>query len=441
MRQAVVIIHGIGEQKPMSTLRGFVRSILGAEKLNLINPSKERDYWVMPDNISENYELRKITAKSNEERTTTDFFEYYWAHNMRNTSLGHIIPWFKTLLLVNPKNVSRRLMPVWLFSWLLIIATGYFVLSGFNQDIQPLKDTYSVVFSAGGAILSSILQMVVIRYIGDAARYLTPSPDNISERLKIRKNGIDLLRKIHESGRDYSRVIVVGHSLGSVIGYDIITHLWEEYRRDITIPDSPDKGEEEMLQPELYKLQEMVKNNASQEEYREQQRKVLEELRRFNNKWLITDFITVGSPLAHAQMLLAKSRKDFDSRVTDREFPTCPPQVDKYDNFAYQNYKNKGEDRKLWYLHHAAQFACIRWTNLYFTGDLIGGPVAPMFGKYVKDLKLKLTKRRWLERTPLTHTKYWIDDVNEDKIQDYAESEAIENIYQSMDLGYKVKGD
>ena len=29
MRQAVIIIHGIGEQKPMDTLRSFVRNIVG----------------------------------------------------------------------------------------------------------------------------------------------------------------------------------------------------------------------------------------------------------------------------------------------------------------------------------------------------------------------------------------------------------------------------
>ena len=28
MKQAVVLIHGIGEQKPMDTVRGFVESVL-----------------------------------------------------------------------------------------------------------------------------------------------------------------------------------------------------------------------------------------------------------------------------------------------------------------------------------------------------------------------------------------------------------------------------
>jgi hypothetical protein len=39
-----------------------------------------------------------------------------------------------------------------------------------------------------------------------------------------------------------------------------------------------------------------------------------------------------------------------------------------------------------WMLHHAAPFAAVRWTNVYdpatlvFFGDVIGGPLASVFG-------------------------------------------------------------
>ena len=42
--------------------------------------------------------------------------------------------------------------------------------------------------------------------------------------------------------------------------------------------------------------------------------------------------------------------------------------------------------------HHAASFAAVRWTNLYFPcagvihGDVIGGPLAGLFGWGVKDI-------------------------------------------------------
>jgi hypothetical protein len=33
MRQAVVVIHGIGEQRPMDTVRGFVKAVVPRQKI------------------------------------------------------------------------------------------------------------------------------------------------------------------------------------------------------------------------------------------------------------------------------------------------------------------------------------------------------------------------------------------------------------------------
>src|SRR5439155_3474313 len=43
---------------------------------------------------------------------------------------------------------------------------------------------------------------------GDAARYLSPLPQNIKLRQTIRSEGLKLLRTLHDS-RDYDRIIVV----------------------------------------------------------------------------------------------------------------------------------------------------------------------------------------------------------------------------------------
>jgi alpha-beta hydrolase superfamily lysophospholipase len=69
---------------------------------------------------------------------------------------------------------------------------------------------------------------------GDAAHYLDTIPENIVIRHEIRRDGIELLRKLHMVGRDpsddntefidkpYDRVVVIGHSLGSAIAYDVL---------------------------------------------------------------------------------------------------------------------------------------------------------------------------------------------------------------------------
>ena len=73
---------------------------------------------------------------------------------------------------------------------------------------------------------------LIVDYVGDAARYLSPLPRNIRLRQKIRGECVRLLRTLHASG-EYDRIIVVGHSLGSVIAYDAITHLWQEFNEEL----------------------------------------------------------------------------------------------------------------------------------------------------------------------------------------------------------------
>ena len=79
MKQAVVVIHGIGEQRPMDTLRGFVEAMIPTD-----TPDGIPLYWSKPDQLSRNFDLRVLKASG---RTSTDFYEYYWAHKMQGTKL------------------------------------------------------------------------------------------------------------------------------------------------------------------------------------------------------------------------------------------------------------------------------------------------------------------------------------------------------------------
>ena len=54
MRHAVVIIHGIGEQRPMQTLRGFVDAVLPD-----VDEGNAK-FWSAPDELSELFELRVL---------------------------------------------------------------------------------------------------------------------------------------------------------------------------------------------------------------------------------------------------------------------------------------------------------------------------------------------------------------------------------------------
>jgi hypothetical protein len=131
----------------------------------------------------------------------------------------------------------------------------------------------------------------------------------------------------------------------------------------------------------------------------------LSEIQSQGNKWLVSDFVTLGSPLTHAALLMAVDAKQLSRKQSQREFPTCPPcleTVEQQERFSF-------EKQKVWVPHHAAVFAPTRWTNLYFPcrytlwGDIIGGPMAPSFGRGVRDVAVSTNIRGEI----FSHTLYW----------------------------------
>ena len=411
--QAVIVIHGIGDQRPMDTVRSFVNAVLPKH-------GSGPKYFSKPDKMSEIFELRKL---QNRQDPRTHFFEYYWAYKVEGTKMSHVVNWIKTLLFRKPKNVPKHLRPLWYTSWVLILTVLAFVaLGGFNQATNA-TGAVSFIISGIGAALLAMIQGIFINSVGDAARYLSPNPKNIALRQSIRAAGIDLLRKLHESGtkykRKYKRIILVGHSLGSLIAYDIMKHVWQEYCYDYASPELH-------KQPLLRKTEEFSEKLAKEpdienlREFRDCQSKLWGELRELGNPWLVTDLITMGSPFAHATLLLAKSEDEFRERCNQRELPRCPPIPEDKGGFSFdlwEPFKKNGQTFKLRAIHSAGLFACTRWTNLYFPvrwglgGDVLGGPLREWFGPGVLDIPVKSSKwHGWASHTPAAHSLYWWED-------------------------------
>ncbi|HET7144029.1 MAG TPA: hypothetical protein VFI68_08430 [Anaerolineales bacterium] len=412
--QAVVIIHGIGEQHPMETVRSFADALLpepeqGGEK-----------YFVRPDPLSESFELRRL---QNRTQPRTQFFEYYWAYKVEGTKLGHLLSWLSLLLFRRPGKVPKQMLPLWGFSWLLIVIT----LTALGLDVfSPLKFLGSqlppFIISIGSALLFSIFNLVFFLYIGDAARYLSPTPGNIKLRQSIRADGMQLLKKIHESG-EYDRVVVVGHSLGSVIAYDILKHLWQDYFKEYRQPKASNQSALARLEKTGEDLRKGI-NGITLDDYMQAQIDLWKEMRSLGNPWLVTDFITAGCPLTHAAMLLANDEEDLRARQRQRDLPTNPPvpeveQTKKeerrsYSYLVWEGYGNR-QDIKLKAVHHGGLFAITRWTNLYYPalwgifGDLVGGPLAHWFGPGIRDIPVG-SGNVIRDRTLLAHTTYWIND-------------------------------
>jgi hypothetical protein len=348
-RQAVVIIHGIGNQRPMDTLRPFVDAVLSTNE----NNEDEPKYYSKPDSLSGSFELRRL--QSREGRPRTDYFELYWQHLMPTATWRRIVAWLKLLLSRSADDVPPTLRGLWRLSWvlaaailiLLSLTIVTWLIPALASEQSWLDELASLPL--GLAAILAVLQGVLLNYIGDAAIYLSPDPRNIEARHAIREAGVSVIERLHErhdSGRRYDRIVIVGHSLGSVIGYDVLTYAWTAFNAAHGTPKSPThealKEAEEAAQRlwDLEKKPSQDKFTDAWETWQKASRRLWLEQRANLFPWLVTDFITLGSPLAHGLLLLARSQAEFRRKKAQFELPTCPPRLEQGRTFSYPLHYN-----------------------------------------------------------------------------------------------------
>jgi hypothetical protein len=216
----------------------------------------------------------------------------------------------------------------------------------------------TIVPIMAGVVWKLAGRSIVLNYIGDAARYLSPKPGNVAHRQAIREAGVDLLSNLHDTG-DYDRIVVVGHSLGSVIAYDILTFAWIKLHREHRQPRHPNFSA-------LRAVERAIGTSIDAEQARLLQYAAWEQTRRNTQSWLVTDLVTLGSPLAHAETLMAPTPEAFADLIADRVAPRCPPICDARRctfDLAYPHFSH-GSAQTFTVFHHAALFATTRWTNL-----------------------------------------------------------------------------
>jgi hypothetical protein len=408
-KRAVVFIHGMGEQKPMSTLRDFVNAVLLPEEPHSPECVK---FFSKPDRLSELLEVRKLSDAR--KGSNIDFYEYYWAHQSGDVSAIHVFFWLVTILL-RPWRWSGRATLPFLGLWIFVIS-AIFMICYFARSLRAViagiwlqMSSWSIGLGDALGILSIIFTVVffpvayfLAKYLGDVEQYLRPKPRNIAFRQRVRQDGIQLLEHLHKE--NYDRIIIVGHSLGSVIGYDLIKHLWIKFNteqrefqhfKDDQVSDL-EKAAAKLKKEATPKVKKAFRE--AQEKLWDQQKSEVKLWNKQKNEakrpWLISDFITIGSPLVHAKFLLAESKKDLSIRKADRELPTDPPVEEIF-------YRDPGFPVP----HHAALFACICWTNMYFPGDFVAGPLSKAFGDGINDLEVR--RDRISDYTIFSHTRYW----------------------------------
>jgi hypothetical protein len=486
VRQAIVIVHGQGEQRPMGTIRDFVHALwqdnpqLDAENENYPRP---RPIWIVPDDKSGLYELQRITTPEHNGRRN-DFFELYYADLLNATPVRNLWRWIKRLLWIDPAYVPRHMRWPWAVFWMMtvvatisalgailalpqlldidwydhfvspaarrghiisLVALALILLPKFFRPfafIKRLPRQLLVAFIAIGILdsfgwnghvanlmlLGTLVYLagtLLLPYFGDAASYLSAQTETVQSRQGVRNRGLALLKALHEDP-EYDRVIIIAHSLGSVLAYDLLHILWRE------VGPTKDNPPGHRALEAFAALDAFVAvaprddwSAANVAAYQELQWALFDALRRQKGEpgtealsgWKISDLVTLGSPLSSAEFLVTDGHDDFSRMKTERVLPTSPPQP--YDETLGVIYPDPLKGKSA---HHAAVFSAVRWTNLYdrsdspffVLGDAISGPVAgaERFGAAIADVPVEITWGRLGWRL-FTHNFYWTDTAPE----------------------------
>ncbi|CAG0982815.1 hypothetical protein FLAV_01861 [Flavobacteriales bacterium] len=233
---AVVIIHGIGQQNPFETLDSFGRGLathLGAKLKHI-----EHVLAPFSNNKGEKYIdsfIRLHLSEKMGEATFIDIHEYYWANlTERQITTAEIGEWISTTL-KGAKNafkhtpelnsiVANQKKDYWykltdlLYKGMLIYRLLRFINFLIPKWLTGLKN-----------FIQQQSEYILIGYVGDIAIYtgMDVKSKNFNVRSSILKGSVNLLKEII-SNEHYQKVIVAGHSLGSVIAYDTLNKIQTE---------------------------------------------------------------------------------------------------------------------------------------------------------------------------------------------------------------------
>ena len=437
-RTAVVVVHGMGEQRPLQTLKGFVKTALKA-----VRSDGSRLYYSRPALLTRSYEARRYIAFQIDSaggelvRGQTDLFEYHWSYLMTGNRFGDLMPTSVRLLTQPFSRVPRGLRGVWCLVWLAALALVILNVAGLLRWRATL-DWLVRAAIANGVVLAAVLIGLWMAYrlksgitqsFVDVVRYLDTSPRSYAARRAIRAGMVDLLRGLHEDG-GYSRVVVVAHSLGGYIAYDALGSLWTElFARHAAPLDGARPAQPLRGLADVQAAATAVLDGGPVQPFQEAQFAVWRGLRAQGNPWLVTDLLTVGTPMYFADLLYTRSRAQFVDLIRDGELWRCPPrsETQTVDAATTSNRVRYGWRRGGYELLGSwSMFAALRWTNVWFPtrcgffGDWFGGALSPLFGPGVRDVAVTGNRPgRFLPA--LAHVRYFSypDAVAPDDIATY----------------------
>jgi hypothetical protein len=266
-RTAFLVIHGIGEQNPFETLDAFVRGFFRV--LNEIYPNKiiikhytkprfkDSEFILEKDEFKDKLKLKSgelewvenfiSLVNVDQAESPIDFYEYYWAYRMEGViAFPELIDWLiktsdgaRKFYAKNEDIVKEyeekgdnafrkgKFKSRWYLKhlgWFMRLVTSPIFFKPISKI--PYVGSIFKFLSPVAQIFLSKAKKLFVDYMGDVAIYTTT--DVKSKHYNVRKSILDdSLKEVKTLIDDerYKKIVIAGHSLGSVIAFDTLNRV------------------------------------------------------------------------------------------------------------------------------------------------------------------------------------------------------------------------
>lgn len=236
-RTAFIVIHGIGEQNPFETLDGFGRGLLGLfEKQGIDFKLAHQLRHHQHGNWTESY-LRIAPQRG---KSFIDLHEVYWAYLTENQiSTKEIRQWLEATLagvkkffaenqqLIEKYEEAEQVAQLQELNKKLLWGAKLYPAGSFLLNLfSPLSKFTGGWMEPAKEWLGDKFSPYLTGFLGDVAIYTTTDRKSkfFNLRQKILADALAMIKSVLVDP-EVERVVLCGHSLGSVIVYDSLNRL------------------------------------------------------------------------------------------------------------------------------------------------------------------------------------------------------------------------
>ncbi len=277
---AMIVCHGMGQQVPFETLDAVAKAIASEHMEGSGSPVSSRHSvdvvlrFVRPTGSEKLLPRAEVTLKQDgQEDRTIHLYEAYWAPLTEGVigytrTVWHLLGAgfngfresykraFSRWMFGGEKNFPIEPDTTRILGTLLIILTPLLLIPMVGLSLKTAIEGHGILslYTLGVAflvVLSYFIRKFIVQYMGDVIIYV--SSNEVNEYWKIRDEikqvGLSLAKVVYGAVTDssiteesslmsrpknflYSDIVVVGHSLGSVVAYDTLNAILNQDKLD-----------------------------------------------------------------------------------------------------------------------------------------------------------------------------------------------------------------